>query len=65
MLDILRIEDGQASVKLTCNRDDEAFVRLMLLDSIADFQSFANTLSSMQDPEMMSAQLLMSMFNED
>ncbi len=65
MLDIIRIEDGQASVKLTCNRDDEAFVRLMLLDSIADFQSFANTLSSMQDPEMMSAQLLMSMFNED
>lgn len=65
MLDIIRIEDNQASVKLTCNKEDEAFVRLMLLDSIADFQAFANTLSSMQDPEMMSAQLLMSMFNED
>jgi hypothetical protein len=65
MLDIMRIEDNQASVKLTCQKDDEAFVRLMLLDSIADFQAFASTLSSMQDPEMMSAQLLMSMFNED
>ncbi len=65
MLDIMRIEDGQATVKLNCSKNDEAFVRLMLLDSIADFQSFASTLSSMQDPEMMSAQLLMSMFNDD
>ncbi|MGD1822705.1 MAG: cation:proton antiporter [Pleomorphochaeta sp.] len=65
MLEIQRIEDNQASMKLICNQDDEEFVRLMLLDSIADFQSFASTLSSMQDPEMMSAQLLMSMFNDD
>ncbi len=65
MLRIKRIEENQASMKLECNKNDEEFVRLMLLDSIADFQSFASTLSSMQDPEMMSAQLLMSMFNED
>lgn len=65
MLEIKRAEDSQVSMKLICNQDDEEFVRLMLLDSIADFQSFANTLSSMQDPEMMSAQLLMSMFNDD
>ncbi len=65
MLEIQRIEDGQASLKLTCNENDEEFVRLMLLDSIADFQAFANTLSSMQDPEMMSAQLLMNMFSDN
>ena len=65
MLEIQRIEDGQASLKLTCNENDEEFVRLMLLDSIADFQSFASTLSSMQDPEMMSAQLLMNMFSDN
>ncbi|MGD1815423.1 MAG: cation:proton antiporter [Pleomorphochaeta sp.] len=65
MLEIQRIEDGQASLKLSCNENDEEFVRLMLLDSIADFQAFASTLSSMQDPEMMSAQLLMNMFSDN
>ena len=51
--------DGKATYDL------EAILRFLLAWKIADFQSFASTLSSMQDPEMMSAQLLMSMFNDD
>lgn len=65
MLEIMKIEDDQARVSLICKSEHEAFARLMLLDSIADFQNFAKTLSTMQDPEMMSAKLLMNMFEEN
>ena len=65
MLEIMKIEDDQARVSLICKSEHEAFARLMLLDSIADFQDFAKTLSTMQDPEMMSAKLLMNMFEEN
>ncbi|MCK9189991.1 MAG: cation:proton antiporter [Sphaerochaetaceae bacterium] len=62
-LDILREEEDQAKVKFFCNEEDESFVRLMMLDSVADFQEFAETISSMKDSEMMSSQLLINMFS--
>jgi Kef-type K+ transport system membrane component KefB len=62
-LDILREEENQAKVKFFCNEEDESFVRLMMLDSVADFQEFAETISSMKDSEMMSSQLLINMFS--
>lgn len=62
---IYKTEDKHALIKIFCKAEDEDFVKLMMLDSIADFQSFAQALSSMKNPDMISAQLLMNMFNED
>jgi Kef-type K+ transport system membrane component KefB len=64
-LNILREEDFAAKVRFFCNKEDESFVRLMMLDSVADFQEFAQTLTSMKDPNMMSAQLLINMFSDN
>lgn len=64
LLNILRDEDSAAKVRFLCTKDDESFVRLMMLDSVADFQEFSQTLSSMKNTDMMSAQLLINMFSE-
>jgi Kef-type K+ transport system membrane component KefB len=64
LLNIIKEEDADVKVRFFCSKDDESFVRLMMLDSIADFQEFAQTLSSMKNTDMMSAQLLINMFSE-
>lgn len=64
LLNMLRCEEEEAKVRFICGREEESFVRLMMLESVADFKEFANTISSMGDTNMISAQLLMNMFSE-
>jgi Kef-type K+ transport system membrane component KefB len=64
LLNMIRGEDEEATVRFFCGREEESFVRLMMLESVADFKEFATTISSMGDTNMISAQLLMNMFSE-
>ncbi|MBK5200346.1 MAG: cation:proton antiporter [Spirochaetaceae bacterium] len=64
LLNMIRGEDEEATVRFFCGREEESFVRLMMLESVADFKEFATTISSMGDTNMISAQLLMNMFLE-
>ncbi|MDD2296837.1 MAG: cation:proton antiporter [Sphaerochaetaceae bacterium] len=49
-------------LEITSKRSNEAFVRLMMLETLVDFQEFVDSLKSMEQPEMMGAALLMNMF---
>lgn len=49
-------------LEITSKRANEAFVRLMMLETLVDFQEFVDSLKSMEQPEMMGAGLLMHMF---
>jgi len=49
----------------SCKREDEDFVRLMLSETLVDFQSFLNDLKYMENPDMMGANLLIQMFAEE
>jgi hypothetical protein len=51
-----------AKLELQSKQQDEAFVRLMLMETLVDFQEFVDSLKSMEQPEMMGAGLLMNMF---
>ena len=51
-----------AQLEMHSKREDEAFVRLMLMETLVDFQEFVDSLKSMDQPEMMGASLLMNMF---
>lgn len=51
-----------AKLELSAKKEQEAYARLMLMESLVDFQEFADSLKSMQEPEMMGANLLMRMF---
>jgi hypothetical protein len=51
-----------AKLELSAKKEQEAYARLMLMESLVDFQEFADSLRSMQEPEMMGANLLMRMF---
>ncbi len=64
LLNMIKGEDSEATVRFFCGREEESFVRLMMLESVADFKEFASTISSMGDTNMISAQLLMNMFSE-
>jgi hypothetical protein len=51
-----------SKLEFTGKREHEAFVRLMLMESLVDFQEFVDSLKSMEQPEMMGAGLLMNIF---
>jgi Kef-type K+ transport system membrane component KefB len=51
-----------AKLELQSKQQDEAFVRLMLMETLVDFQEFVDSLKSMEQPEMMGAGLLINMF---
>lgn len=47
---------------ISASKQDETFVRLLLLDCLAEFQDFISSLSAMQSTEMMGANLMINMF---
>ncbi|NLZ69546.1 MAG: cation:proton antiporter, partial [Spirochaetales bacterium] len=47
---------------INVSKADETFVRLLLLDCLADFQDFVSSISSMQSTQMMGANLMINMF---
>lgn len=49
---------------LSAKQQDESFVRLMLTETLADFQEFADSLKTMESPDMMGARLLINMFSD-
>lgn len=51
-----------AHLELSVKKDHETYARLMLMESLVDFQEFADSLRSMRKPEMMGADLVMQMF---
>jgi Kef-type K+ transport system membrane component KefB len=51
-----------AHLELSVKEDHETYARLMLMESLVDFQEFADSLRSMRKPEMMGADLVMQMF---
>lgn len=53
-----------AVIEVSGKREHEAFVRLLLLETLVDFQEFVDSLKSMEQPEMMGAGLLMNMFSK-
>jgi len=56
------ISDEKNKLVVSCNKKDEQFVRLMIVETLADFNSFADSLSIMQSPDMMCSQLIIDMF---
>lgn len=58
----LKIVDMDKLV-ISTSRADETFVRLLLLDCLAEFQDFISSLSSMQSTKMMGANLMIDMFS--
>jgi Kef-type K+ transport system membrane component KefB len=54
-----------ANMEITVKEEDEAFVRLMAMEVLVDFQEFANSLLSMEKADMMGANLLIQMFSEE
>ena len=54
-----------ATLELSAKGEHEAYARLMLLETLVDFQEFVDSLKSMQQPEMMGANLLMQMFGKE
>ncbi len=50
---------------ISTSKQDETFVRLLLLDCLAEFQDFISSLSSMQSTEMMGANLMINMFKNN
>lgn len=57
---ILRRQGSKLEVH--SKKEQEAFIRLMLMETLVDFQEFVDSLKSMDQPEMMGAGLLMNMF---
>lgn len=51
-----------AKLEISGKRRHETFVRLMMMETLADFQEFVDGLKSMKQPEMMGAGLMMDMF---
>jgi Kef-type K+ transport systems, membrane components len=58
----LKVENTD-DIIITVSKADETFVRLLLLDCLAEFQDFISSLSSMQSTERMGANLMINMFN--
>ncbi len=54
-----------STLELSGKAKDENYRRLMLFESLVEFQEFANSLKSMGDSDMMGAHLLMQMFSEE
>lgn len=62
---VLILRRHGATLELSAKGEQEAYARLMLMESLVDFQEFVDSLRSMQEPEMMGANLLMRMFASD
>jgi hypothetical protein len=55
----------EAKLEIAAKRQNESFVRLMMLDTLADFQEFVVGLKSMQSPDLMGANLMINMFAQE
>ena len=62
---IFTIKSLGTKLETNCKRDDEDFVRLMLSETLVDFQGFLNGFKSMESPDMMGANLLIEMFAQE
>lgn len=60
MVFIMRRRASQLQV--STKRQYEDFIRLMMLETLVDFQDFVDSLKSMEKPDMMGANLLLDMF---
>jgi len=58
---ITLIQDGD-SIAINTLPENEAFVRLLMLEEVLDLKDFLSGLESMKSPDMMGADLLMGMF---
>ncbi len=52
----------ESILEITGKKNHEAFVRLMMVETMVDFKEFVDSLKSMDQSEMMGAGLLMSVF---
>jgi Kef-type K+ transport system membrane component KefB len=52
-------------LEMTCTRDNEEFVRLMLTETLVDFQNFIEGIKAMDSPDKIGANLLIAMFAEE
>ncbi len=55
----------EAKLEISAKRQHESFVRLMMLETLADFQEFVEGLQSMQRPDLMGASLMINMFAQE
>lgn len=60
MVFIMRRRASQ--LQISTKRQYEDFIRLMMLETLVDFQDFVDSLKSMEKPDMMGANLLLDMF---
>lgn len=58
---ILTLKEGD-TILLSCAKDDETFVRLLLVDKVAELKDFVTAVSSLEKPDMMGANLMIDMF---
>ena len=65
ILKMNKLEGNEWQMNIGCDKADEDFVRLMMVETMADFNDFAQSVSSMKDGDMMSVRLLMNMFKDD
>jgi len=54
-----------SNLEISCKRHNEGFVRLMMLETLADFQEFIDGLKSMDSPDMMGANLMINIFAQE
>ncbi|WP_319757917.1 cation:proton antiporter [uncultured Sphaerochaeta sp.] len=62
---IFTIKNLETKLETNCKREDENFVRLMLSETLVDFQGFLDGIKSMESPDMMGANLLIEMFAQE
>ncbi len=55
----------ESNIEISANREHEAFIRLMMVETMVDFREFVDSLQGMSNEEMMGANLLMNMFGGD
>ena len=55
----------EAKLEISAKQQHESFVRLMMLETLADFQEFVEGLQSMQSPDLMGANLMINMFAQE
>jgi Kef-type K+ transport system membrane component KefB len=52
-------------LETNCKKEDEVFVRLMLTETLVDFQDFIKGIQSMDSPDRIGANLLINMFAQE
>jgi len=50
------------NIEITAKKEHEAFIRLMMVETMVDFKEFVDSLQGMNNEDMMGANLLMNMF---